>query len=388
MGPERVARVVLSNPSRAKTSLLMILSISILAARAQAQADPKAAAREHFAKGVAAFDDRRFAEAAEEFEEAYRLSPAFVVLYNIGQVDVVLGRSVDAVDAFDKYLKEGASAVPPERRREVEGEIEKQAARIGTIAVRTFPDGAELRVDGRRIGITPLARPVRVTAGRHNVAATLAGRATQVRDVDVGGRAEIALELTLEPALADSAAAAPAAPPAPAQAAQPIAPVAAAAPPPEPAAPQPVVEMPVVEKTVIERTFVETPTIEKRPSETPRVQASSISVQRILGYVIVAGGLATATVGGVLAFRGANQSDDARQRLLSASSDADWNSALADFNAGKSRNQEGWIVAGIGGAVLIGGIVLLATVPERSNSISFAPWITTGSRGLAMNAAW
>ena len=269
-------------------------------------ADPKAAAREHFQKGVAAFDERRFAEAAEEFEAAYRLSPAFVVLYNIGQVHVILGRSVEAVDAFDKYLKQGASAVSAERRREVQAEIEKQTARIGTIAVRSFPAGAEVRVDGALVGKAPLPKPVRITAGRHAVGATLDGHTPVVREVDVAGRAELALELTLEPLAAPASAAAPAAPP----------------PPPPPVVyEKPVVEMPVIEKTIIERTYVETPSIERRPAEPPRPAPSSISVQRIIGLVVIAGGLATATTGGVMAFRGANRSGDAEQRLSAPGSD-------------------------------------------------------------------
>ena len=210
-------------------AFVMFVSLIGAASRASAQnADAKAAARAAFEKGVAAFDDRRFAEAAEAFDTAYRLSPAYVVLYNIGQVDVILGRSVEAVDAFDRYLKQGASAVPADRRREVEGEIEKQTARIGTIAVRTFPDGAQLRVDGALVGTTPLPKPVRVTAGRHTVAATLKGRAPEIREVDVGGRAEIALELTLEPTASDGTASAPSvAPPAAPPAAAPAPPSAA-----------------------------------------------------------------------------------------------------------------------------------------------------------------
>src|ERR1700712_1498870 len=47
---------------------------------AWAQTDPKASADEHFKKGVAAFKERRFGDAAPEFEEPYRLSPAYVVL--------------------------------------------------------------------------------------------------------------------------------------------------------------------------------------------------------------------------------------------------------------------------------------------------------------------
>jgi tetratricopeptide (TPR) repeat protein len=360
----------------ALVAFVMFVSLLGAASRAGAQTtDAKAAARARFQKGVAAFDDRRYAEAADEFEAAYRLSPAFVVLYNIGQVDVILGRSVEAVDAFDKYLKQGAAAIPAERRREVEAEIEKQTARIGTIAARTIPDGAELRVDGALVGTTPLPKVVRVTAGHHTVAATMKGRTTEVREVDVGGRAEIALELTLAAISAETPAAAPVAAPAP--------------PPPAP----PVIEMPVVEKTVIERTYVETQT--PSPDRTvversaPRASSSAGTVQRVVGYTLVAAGLAGATTGGVLAFQGANRSNDAKDRLSTAGlTDDEWNAAMADFDAGKKRNETGWIVAGIGAAVLVGGIIVVATTPERTNAVAIAPWVTAQSGGLAMSGAW
>ena len=131
--------------------------------------------------------------------EAYKLSPAFKLLYNIGQVDVALGRSVEAVDAFDRYLKQGAAAIPEERRREVAAEIDKQLARIGTISIRTFPDGAEIRIDGvlasdgrrcrSRCGSTPAGTPSRPL---------LAGHSAQSREVDDLGKADSAIEMTLE----------------------------------------------------------------------------------------------------------------------------------------------------------------------------------------------
>jgi len=370
--------------SRSACAALVLAAILFAVAPAAAQApDNKALAREHFDKGVAAFADRRFAEAAEEFDAAYRISPAFVVLYNIGQVNVALGRSVEAVDAFDQYLKQGASAVSAGRRQEVSAEIEKQRARIGTIAVRTFPDGAELRVDGVLVGKTPLARPLRVNAGHHAVQALLAGHAPQSREVDVVGRAELGLELTLEPLAATSPApiAAPAPPPSPAPASEPAAPA----------------HGPLIEKIVIQTPPSPSPSYEHTEIEhtspppaavietRPRL---SINWQRIAGLVITAGGLAAITVGGIDAYRGANQANDANQRLSVASNDADYNAALPDFNAGKRLNQRGWTIAGIGGAVLVGGIIVIATAPERSGSLALAPFMTANSGGMLAHCAW
>ena len=355
----------------------LIATTFSLGPRAQgADPDATAAAREHFQKGLAAYTDERFAEAADEFDQAYKLSPAFKLLYNIGQVDVALGRSVEAVDAFDRYLKHGAAAIPEARRREVAAEIVRQLARIGSIAIRTFPDGAEIRIDGRLRGRTPLARPVRLNAGRHTIEALLTGYTTQSREIDVVGKSDSAIEMTLE-AIALPPPVAALASPAPAPAPVP------------PAAPSP----PVVERVIIETPAAAPPTAEGPSGEkgVPMVwtrPSSSTNWQRIGGIVVIVAGIATATVGGIDAYRGANQENDAETRLANATTGAEYDAALPDYNAGKSLNQRGWIIAGIGAAISAGGIVLVATAPEKSNTVSLASWVTTGSGGVVVRGAW
>jgi hypothetical protein len=340
-----------------------------------AEGDPKGAAREHFQKGLAAFADQRFAEAAEEFDAAYKLSPAFKLLYNIGLVDVALGRSVEAVDAFDRYLKQGASAIPADRRREVSEEIEKQLARIGTVSIRTFPEGAEIRIDGVLIGQTPLPKPVRVNVGRHTVEAILAGHSAQTREIAIAGKADSAIEMTLE--------ALPA--PAPSGPAIPV----------EPTSPAPA---PPASPTVVEKVIIEAPATSAGVSEKAQVERespspqgapeSSIGWQRIAGIVVIAGGLVAATYGGIEAYHGSNQASDAGNRLANATTDAQYDADLPDFNAGKSLNQRGWIIAGVGAAVFVGGIVLVATAPKESNTVSLAPWVTAAAGGVVVGGAW
>lgn len=366
------------------TKLIMLVTALIAAtvsvgshARA-GDADAIAAAREHFQKGLAAYSDERFAEAADEFDQAYKLSPAFKLLYNIGQVDVALGRSVEAVDAFDRYLKQGAAAIPEARRREVAAEIEKQLARIGTVSIRTFPEGAEIRIDGGLRGRTPLAKAVRLNAGRHTVEAVLAGYAAQSRELDVAGKSDSAIEMTLEAIVV----------PAP--------PAALTSPSPEPAtAPVPSI---APSPAVVERVIIEAPPAAPAALEKPkndsgvpvisRAPSSSTNWQRIGGIVVMTAGLATATVGGIEAYRGSNQESDASNRLARATTNAEYDAALPDYNAGKSLNQRGWIVAGIGAAISIGGIVLVATAPEKSNTVSLASWVTTESGGVLVRGAW
>ena len=341
-----------------QTGLIIMLALIVVRVPVvHAQADSKAAARGHFDRGVAAFNEGRFAEAALEFESAYKLSPAPVVLYNIGQVDVALGRSVEAVDAFERYLADGATTISAERRAEVQAEVEKQRTQIGTIAIQTDPAGASIRIDGRLVGTTPLPSPVRVAAGKHTVEARLAGYSPQDRDVDVPGTKQLRTEIKLIPAFANELPLAPRAPTV--QAAQPhVGPVAVS--PPLVAAP-----------------------------EQPQAAERSPNWLRLSGYALGGLGVAAVVTGAVVADESANSANDAENRAVSATKSSpvtqadvtSYDQAKADFNSAKSHNRVGWAIVGIGTAAVIGGgvMVLISHVHESAVSLdAIAPLALSG----------
>jgi len=322
--------------------------------------DAKAAASERFKRGVAAFDDKRFADAAIEFEAAYALSPSFRVLYNIGQVNAALGRSVEAVVAYERYLEEGGSTISADRRREVRREIEKQSGRIGRVTVRMQQNGVDVRIDGDLVGQTPLVASVKLTSGRHVVQGFIGGRASDPRAIDLCGACDVVVDLEI-PAQALPAPAPPPPVPPPALASSPPSPPPSSPPTPAPAAPKAGTEV-----------------AEARPGRW----------QRITGLAAMAVGLGVATAGGVTALVGADRAGDARDRLARATTGAEWDAAKPDFDAGKRLNQRGWIVAACGSAVLVGGIVLVATSPQRSGEVALRPWLTAGSGGALLAARW
>jgi len=90
------------------------LPTSLLLATTSALADgPIDQAPAHYRQGAAAFDERRFADALAEFERSYALHPAYVTLYNIGQVHVALGYPMEAIEALNKYLADGGESIAP-----------------------------------------------------------------------------------------------------------------------------------------------------------------------------------------------------------------------------------------------------------------------------------
>jgi len=170
-----------------------------LAFAADDQARAKAEALVHFEKGVRLGESGSYREAAAEFERAYRLSPHYAVLYNLGQAYMALGQPVEAVEALQRYLTEGASQVPAPRRSEVQAVLKQQRARIGSVAIDANVDGAVLLIDGVTVGRSPLPSPVRVARGEHLVTAVLEGYRATPRTITVTGdgtRMAVVLERT------------------------------------------------------------------------------------------------------------------------------------------------------------------------------------------------
>jgi tetratricopeptide (TPR) repeat protein len=347
----------------------LLVCSHLASSMAWAQGDPKAAAHEHYEKALAAFDDERFQDAADEFETAYRISPAFAVLYNLGRVYVALGRPVEAVQAFEKYLAQGGTAVAPGRAQEVRAEIERQRARVGTLTVRTVPAAAEVRLDGRLVGKTPLAQPVLVSAGKHTVEALLSGYVPALRELNVAGLAQIEIDLRLDPVVvAESATRVGNAPPTQSAVASGSAP---SAPP----------------------TADSTP-----PAAGARVvEGGSISNgMRSWGYLVAAVGLLGGATGGVIALIGVRDGNDALNRASNATAPnptamAQYAQASRDFQADKSETELGWMLAGVGAGVLLGGALLVAISPDRKMTAgvrAVAPWIAANGGGVGMVGVW
>lgn len=88
--------------------MLIISLILSVALSAEGTPEELRAAREYYAGGAALFSQRRYAEAAEAFEKAYRARPHPALFFNIGQCYEHLGNVPRAAQNYRAYL----SAMP------------------------------------------------------------------------------------------------------------------------------------------------------------------------------------------------------------------------------------------------------------------------------------
>ncbi len=193
---------------------LMPLLVALLAVGfskpALAQDDPRSAARSHYERGLGLVESGAYQAALAEFERAYEKSPHFAVLYNIGLCHVALGHRPEAVAALRTYLEQGGPQIPDERRKSVEAQLAELEARFAEITITTDRPGTVVSVDGREIGRTPLAKPIRLPPGAHEISAFAEGAPKATRNIEVGEAERRTIDFTFAPGpLAASPAAAP-----------------------------------------------------------------------------------------------------------------------------------------------------------------------------------
>lgn len=126
-------------------------------------------ARERFARGVQLYEAGEFSLALIEFERTYELVPLYGYLYNIGQVNLQLGRYAQARKALEQYLAEGRGHIPTSRVQEVETDLRGLLSRTAFLVLHCNEAGATVLVDDRPVGTTPVKEALLVDAGEHRI---------------------------------------------------------------------------------------------------------------------------------------------------------------------------------------------------------------------------
>lgn len=207
--------------------------------------DPRGDARAHYAKGLELGGQNGYEGALREFNEAYAISPQFAVLYNIGQAHLALGHTAEAIEALDRYLRDGGDRISPARRVRVERQIaqlrlklhnpelstEAEAeratavaagaaagdaiaaaaegsraatARPGTLTVRCADPALRLSLDGKRIDLAASSRGIGLPGGLHHLVMSAPGRrpTDEILEIADGGAALVICENLLPASVA------------------------------------------------------------------------------------------------------------------------------------------------------------------------------------------
>lgn len=135
-----------------------------------AATDPDAIkARELFEKGVAAYQDGRYADAIASFEESYRLRKTASVTLNLGITLRAMGRLVEARDRFREFFELASERMREQYEAEVRGYLNEIGRRVGTVHINSLnPSSASISIDDRRVVPDP-NNNIDVDPGSHRI---------------------------------------------------------------------------------------------------------------------------------------------------------------------------------------------------------------------------
>lgn len=142
---------------------------------------PSPEARAANAKALELSKDGKYAEALEQFQKAYDLSPSYVILYNIGRMARYTQDFARSLSAFQRYLSDGGSEVDASKRSEAEQEIASLTSLVAWASVSVEP-GSRVSIDGRDMGVAPIAQKVPLNPGARSFRAEKGG-AVVAKDV-------------------------------------------------------------------------------------------------------------------------------------------------------------------------------------------------------------
>ena len=156
----------------------------------------KKEARAHYDRGVQLYKEAAYEAALVEFERAYQLVPSFRILYNMGQIRYEMNSFAAALKLFRRYLADGGTDVPQERKVEVEKRIAELELRVATVTVTVDTPDALVRVDDVVIGKSPLKEPLVVDIGYRKITAAKDGKTdTKIVSVAGGDKIDVALSV-------------------------------------------------------------------------------------------------------------------------------------------------------------------------------------------------
>jgi tetratricopeptide (TPR) repeat protein len=178
------------------TASIILLALLAQAALAAPVPQDKDKAKELLGEGATLYEKGDYTSALEKFQAAYAAYSSPKIWFNIGQANRDLGRPVEALDAFQKFLG-GAADASPEDKADAQAALAELQKKLGQLTIVCEAAGAALSLDGKALGPAPLAKPVWAVPGTHQVTAIQTGAAPVVEgaEVDAGKNTTVVMKI-------------------------------------------------------------------------------------------------------------------------------------------------------------------------------------------------
>lgn len=158
-------------------------------------------ARADYAAARILYEDGDYAGAFTKLESAYLASKDPRLLWNMAACEKELRHYASVLALLERYLTEGQALISDEEREATGQLVLTVQAFVNELTLVVQPDGVDVRIDGVKVGTTPLLRPLEVDMGKRRLTLEKAGFLPHEAEVDLAGGKSLSLEVTLKPEL-------------------------------------------------------------------------------------------------------------------------------------------------------------------------------------------
>jgi hypothetical protein len=156
-----------------------------------------ATAKTSLAAGDKAAKAKDWATALTEYQAAMNAQPSATAQEGIANAQYELKSTGEAYEAYDRLLKDYAGG---KSKGQATARLKELAALTGYVSIRVNESGATVSIDGKVLGLSPVAALIRVSAGPHKVDVVKDGftPASKVPNVQANGKEIVDVQLVRE----------------------------------------------------------------------------------------------------------------------------------------------------------------------------------------------
>ena len=136
---------------------------------------PAKRAKQLYDQGNALYDREKVKEAEQAYQAAWDLHQSASIAAKLGHVELILGQDCEAVEHLQFAYDNVPPGGKPEEKERLFGLFMKARRRKAYLEINVDVTGADVRVDGKVVGISPLARELCVDQGAWVVEVTRPG---------------------------------------------------------------------------------------------------------------------------------------------------------------------------------------------------------------------
>jgi hypothetical protein len=183
---------------RGSRSFALFLALCVASAPLRALAQP-AVAQTEIAEGDKATRARDFNAALAHYQASKQAGPTSRAQLGVADALYNLGRAGEAYEAYNEAQNSFGSKLGPIEKALLAKRMKELASKTGWLSLRVSENGAQVEIDGKLLGVSPLPVLVRVGAGPHDVRVTKDGFSPFTTHVDVGADGTAQLDAKLQP---------------------------------------------------------------------------------------------------------------------------------------------------------------------------------------------